>query len=397
MTADAPEPGGVPPSPSAQGTTTLVTGLPGRPGLWALVRDSLAGAVAQPLATMTVAFVVLVVCVSVLVTTGQAAVAEQQVVARIDGTGARLLTVVDESGRAEIVAAGLASLQAIDAVEWVLGLGAVTDVRNAAYLTDERAVASRPFYGALPEDLEIVAGRAPVLGEAVVGSDAADALHLADGIGTVVTVDGTSSLPVVGVVEGAGPLARLDGTVLVASGPAPGAAVRTVYVMARDATQVSALGLALTEVVAAVDPAALAVDAPEGAVALQAVVTGDLGAGARRTMLLVLGIGLVVVVVTTYGSTTARRRELGRRRALGATRSALVLVVLTQVAVAGATGALVGVASGMVVVHRLTGDLPPGAFVAGVAGLAVLVAILGGLVPAVAAARRDPLKILRVP
>jgi putative ABC transport system permease protein len=394
MTADTSEPPADPPPPRAGPPET---GLPGRPRVRSLVGDSLAGAVSQPLATATVAFVVLVVCVSVLVTTGQAAVAEQQVVARIDGTGARLLTVVDESGRAEIVAAGLASIEAIDAVEWVVGLGPVTDVRNAAYVTDERAVASRPFYGALPADLAIVAGRSPVQGEAVVGTAAAAALHLADGTGTVATVDGTSTVPVVGVVEGTGPLARLDGTVLVASDPAPGAPVRTAYVMTRDATSVSALGRALPEAVAAVEPAALAVDAPEGTVALQAVITGDLGAGARRTMLLVLGVGLVVVVVTTYGSTTARRRELGRRRALGATRSALVVVVLTQVAVAAAAGALLGVSAGVVVVHRLAGDLPPVDFVAGVAGLAVLVAVLGGLVPAVVAARRDPLKILRVP
>lgn len=370
---------------------------PGRPRLVALLVDSVVGALAQPLATSTMAFVVLVVCASALVTTGQAAVAEQQVVARIDGTGARLLTVVDESGSGQIVAAGLSVVGAVDAVEWVLGLGVVTDVRNAAYPTDERAVASRPVYGRLPTDLAIVAGRAPEVGEAVAGRAAAAALHLADGVGSVVAADGSSTVPVVGVVAGTGPLARLDETVLVASEESADAVVRTVYLMAREAADVSTLGAALPHALPAADPAALAVDAPEGTVALQAVVSGDLGASARRTMLLVLGVGLVVVVVTTYSSTSSRRRELGRRRALGATRSALVVAVLTQLAVAGVAGALLGVVAGLVVVYRLSGALPPASFVGGVAGLAVLVAVVGGTVPAVLAARRDPLKILRVP
>ena len=370
---------------------------PGRPRLVALLVDSVVGALAQPLATSTMAFVVLVVCASALVTTGQAAVAEQQVVARIDGTGARLLTVVDESGSGQIVAAGLSVVGAVDAVDWVLGLGVVTDVRNAAYPTDERAVASRPVYGRLPTELAIVAGRAPEVGEAVAGRAAAAALHLADGVGSVVAADGSSTVPVVGIVAGTGPLARLDETVLVASEESADAVVRTVYLMARDAADVSTLGAALPHALPAADPAALAVDAPEGTVALQAVVSGDLGASARRTMLLVLGVGLVVVVVTTYSATSSRRRELGRRRALGATRSALVVAVLTQVAVAGVAGALLGVVAGLVVVYRLSGALPPASFVGGVAGLAVLVAVVGGIVPAVLAARRDPLKILRVP
>lgn len=370
---------------------------PGRPRLLALLVDSVVGALAQPLATSTMAFVVLVVCASALVTTGQAAVAEQQVVARIDGTGARLLSVVDESGSGQIVAAGLPVVGAVDAVEWVLGLGVVTDVRNAAYPTDERAVASRPVYGRLPTELAIVAGRAPEVGEAVAGRAAAAALHLADGVGSVVAADGSSTVPVVGVVAGTGPLARLDETVLVASEESADAVVRTVYLMARDAADVSTLGAALPDALPAADPAALVVDAPEGTVALQAVVSGDLGASARRTMLLVLGVGLVVVVVTTYSATSSRRRELGRRRALGATRSALVVAVLTQLAVAGVAGALLGVVAGLVVVYRLSGALPPASFVGGVAGLAVLVAVVGGTVPAVLAARRDPLKILRVP
>jgi putative ABC transport system permease protein len=371
--------------------------LPGRPRIAALVADGLTGAVARPLASSIVALVVFVLCVSVLATTGQAAVAERQVVGRIDGAGARLIAVVDDTGAAGIAAPGLGVVEAVDAVEWVLGLGPVTDVRNAWYPTDERAVASRPFYGALPGELRLIAGRAPEVGEAVAGTDAAAALRLADGVGAVASADGELDVPVVGIVEGAGPLSRLDATVLVATRDDPGAVVRTVYVMARDVSDVLALGRDLPATLAAAEPAGLTVDTPDGAVELREVVSGDLGASARQTMLLVLGVGLVVVTLTTYGSTASRRAELGRRRALGATRSALVGVVVTQLAFAGVVGTALGVAAGLVVVRVLTGAVPPASFVAGVAGLAVLVTVVGGIGPAAAAARRDPLKVIRVP
>ena len=94
----------------------------------------------------------------------------------------------------------------------------------------------------------------------------------------------------------------------------------------------------------------------------------------------------------------AIRRNFGRMRALGASRSALIAMVLIRTTVSAGLGALVGGAIGVAMVGATTGgELPHWTFVVGVGMLALAMSLLGCAVPAVAAARQDPVAILRVP
>lgn len=71
--------------------------------------------------------------------------------------------------------------------------------------------------------------------------------------------------------------------------------------------------------------------------------------------------------------------------------------MLVQSLVSGGLGAVVGLTAGLPVTHALTGATPTPSFTTGLAVLAVLVTLLGSVPPAVAAARRDPVRELRVP
>lgn len=114
-------------------------------------------------------------------------------------------------------------------------------------------------------------------------------------------------------------------------------------------------------------------------------------------MIVVLGVGLVVVAVTLFGAVSQRRRDFGRRRALGASRSAVVALVLAQTFIAALLGGVVGLATGSFIVWRLVDALPSPSFTAGVLALSMLSALLAAVPPALIAARRDPVQILRVP
>ncbi|WP_264029584.1 FtsX-like permease family protein [Cellulosimicrobium sp. SH8] len=377
----------------------------GSPRVLDLLRDAVEAARSQRAATTVTALLVAVVCFVVLVTTGQAAVAEQQVVARIDGTGTRLVTLVDATGTAGIRAEAVAETEELSDVAWAFGLGPANDVVNASLPREDARVPARAVVGDLPPDLVLVAGRAPLPGEAVAGRDAARALGTDDGVGTVVPADATASgvrvddaraVPVVGTFDASGPLAALDGTVLVATEPA-GLVLSFVHVLADDASVVPRLGAALEAAPPAAAPDEVTVETAAGAVELRAVVAGDLGASARRTMALVMAVGCVVVAVTVLGAVSARRRDFGRRRALGATRSALVAGVLVQTACGAVCGVALGTVAGLVVVLRVVGAVPHVPFVVGVAGLTLLVALLGAVPSAALAAFRDPVRILRVP
>jgi len=100
-----------------------------------------------------------------------------------------------------------------------------------------------------------------------------------------------------------------------------------------------------------------------------------------------------------------RTREVGVRKAIGASDAAIAGEFLAEAVLIGAAGALVGIAlaagivaylaaheraAGDLVLFALTGRLAGGAFAFG-----VLVSALAGVVPAVRAARLQPAVALR--
>jgi putative ABC transport system permease protein len=122
-------------------------------------------------------------------------------------------------------------------------------------------------------------------------------------------------------------------------------------------------------------------------------------------VMLVLGsIGLVVggvgVVAIMMISVTERTREIGIRKALGATRG----IILWQFLVEAATLTSVGAVAGLVVGGGLTwiirtytpieASIPPLAIVAALLTSA-FTGVLFGLLPAIRAARLDPVEALR--
>ncbi|UOE43868.1 FtsX-like permease family protein [Agromyces larvae] len=111
----------------------------------------------------------------------------------------------------------------------------------------------------------------------------------------------------------------------------------------------------------------------------------------------ILALTAILVGAILYGIVMLRRKDFGRRRALGASRALIVGLLLTQTALLAATGAIIGSA----VAHATlaaTGDPQPGwEYTLGVATLATAVGVAAALIPALAAARREPIRELRVP
>lgn len=113
--------------------------------------------------------------------------------------------------------------------------------------------------------------------------------------------------------------------------------------------------------------------------------------------LLVGGVGVVAIMMI---SVTERTREIGVRKALGATRSTILWQFLVEAATLTSIGAALGLGAGalvsMLIKHftPVPADIPGGAIAAALVASA-LTGILFGLLPAFRAARLDPVEALR--
>lgn len=352
----------------------------------------------QPIVSTMTALVVTAVCAVILATVGQSAAAEARVLATIDDAGTRTITVSDPTGRAVLLPDSVDAVRSVAGVEWVLGLGPVTDVRNAALGSAGRAVPARRAYGTLPEAVRLVGGRAPAAGEAIAGQAGLGLLGSQASAGAV-RGEGLDA-PLVGVFAAADPLAFLAGSVLIPTMAAEvegDQTLRQIVVVASSVDSVGSLIDAIPSVVHVEDGTQLRVETPASLLELRSLVEAELATSSRQQLLVVLAVGLVVITVTLSGAVAQRRRDFGRKRALGATRSALVVLVIVQTAVAAVFGVVFGTAIGLAAVDRLAGALPPPDFVAGVAVLALLTALTAAVPPGLVAAFRDPVRILRVP
>ena len=113
--------------------------------------------------------------------------------------------------------------------------------------------------------------------------------------------------------------------------------------------------------------------------------------------LLVGGVGVVAIMMI---SVTERTREIGVRKALGATKSTILWQFLVEAATLTSVGATVGLLAGSVIAWLMKELTPIQAEIPTAAVVAALVAsaftgILFGLLPAFRAARLDPVEALR--
>ncbi len=113
--------------------------------------------------------------------------------------------------------------------------------------------------------------------------------------------------------------------------------------------------------------------------------------------LLVGGIGVIAIMMI---SVTERTREIGVRKALGATRATILWQFLVEAVTLTGIGAMLGLLAGIFVAFlvRELSPVPastPLSWVAMALGMTVFTGILFGMLPAVRASRLDPVAALR--
>ena len=179
-------------------------------------------------------------------------------------------------------------------------------------------------------------------------------------------------------------------------------APKTMNIALRTNLEASALAPALERAVRAINPSVPIVGLRE----MDAVFDDSIGRPRLLAQLLgtFAGLALLLAVIGTYGllsfMVSERRREIGIRLAIGATRRGIVALVMKQGLVIAAIGLVIGLA-GALAVNRLfasllfgVGPTDPTTLAAVVSTIAIVAAVACGL-PAWRASRLDPNLVLK--
>ena len=361
-----------------------------------LVRDGLRTAWASRVPSALVAFVAAVMCAATLMTVGRTAAAEEQVLARLEWGGSRMLVVTDAKDSGLITPAVRAAAGGLDGAQAVLGMARAVDVTAGPLSPGGPAAPLWRVQGELSDAVELTSGRLPASDrEALVLPGGAATLSLEGPAGWVAeTAPDGAHYSVVGTAvprEGF----ESTGAGLVAPAP-PDASSATLHVLAAHAARAPGLQGTVLDIVRPASPDEVRVTSPATLAQLQSQVAGDLGAFGRVLLWGVLGGGALLVGVVVLADVLVKRRDVGRRRALGATRSDVVGLILVRTVAPVVVGAALGVAVGVLATAPL-GAVPPPDFLAGTAVLVLLAGALASVPPALFAATRDPVRVLRTP
>jgi putative ABC transport system permease protein len=359
----------------------------------ALLREAAAAARSQMVASLLTIAMVAGMCAAALLTTGRTVAAEQAALAQLDAAGTRSI-IVRANPDAGLTTNLVEHLSAVEGIQTVTGLGPIIDARNAN-IPAAPPVAVRRAYGTIG-DQPMHDPQHPAGPTALASPHAAAALGLHHGTGGIITDHG-QHLTVTTDLAVPEHLRFLEPLVVIPTGTDQPQPLTMIIILAGSPPEVAPVETVLRSLLRDTQPDQVTIETSTQLAAIRAAVAGQLGTHARSTVLAILAVSALLVAVNLLALITMRRKDFGRRRALGATRGLIITLLLTQVTLLALTGATLGT-TGALTTLAATGNPQPGTqFTLATATAAVLAATLAALPPALIAARRDPLHELRVP
>lgn len=349
--------------------------------------EAWASATSQPVFFCMTVLIVASMCATILLTTGRTAAAESAVLGSIDSVGTRSIVVRAELG-AGLDSGVMERVATLHGIEWVGAFGPPIDTTPTGIAGGPKVPVREgwiPQLSIASEDREVWAS-----------PESLRQLGFASASGGLISVDGID-YSIHGTLEVPANLTFLEPLVVYPrSTKAPGA-VTVMVVVAKHPQLVATLSKAIYSVLGAEDPTKIKIETSSKLAELREIVAGQLGDFGRGLVLLVFAISTVLVAAVLFALVSLRRKDFGRRRALGASQSLIMALLLTQVALLASIGAAIGTIVSVAWLGISDSGLPGPAFILGTAVLAITAAAIAAVLPALFAARRDPLRELRVP
>jgi len=371
-----------------------------------ILREAVAAAKSQRVASLATMLVVAALAGAVLLTAGRVAGIEHRVLSTIDSAASRTVVFRLEGG-AGVDPSVVQRLATVADIEWLAAVGPAQDGVNAA-LPEGKRVPMRMVWST---DLSVFSPAAatpsPVDSPRVFLSDqAVSEFGLLEAAGAVRPLTGVA-LPVAGrsivpeyleqfepltLIVPVDPLERVPATSADGRG-----ALSMIVARFADPYRIEGLLPTVVELIGADSRDKVQVGRSGSLAELRDVLSGQLSAS---NFTIVLGIFSVLVLVQAgilFALVLLRRRDFGRRRALGASQRLIVTMLVAQTAFLAVAGAVTGAVIAALVLAIGGDPLPALTYFLAVVVLAVLAAVAAAVLPAIVAARREPISELRVP
>lgn len=358
------------------------------------IREAVLSARSQPVASIVTLLTIAGMILAVMLTTGRTVGAEQQVLGSIDSAGTR--SIIIRADPASGVTAGvLDRLSAVEGVEWATAFATTIDATNSE-VDDGTRVPTRFAYGHHLDRLGIPHSNSVADPRGYASPRALEQLGMVDNTGAI-TLSTGATYGIAGTISTPDFLAPFEPLVLLPATDWDGTEhVALIIVIAKSPELVAPTADILGTVLAAEDPAQVQIHTSEALAELRGLIESQLGSFSRGLVLALMGLTGALVAILLYGLVMMRRRDFGRRRALGATRTQIISLLLVQTAFLALIGITAGTVISAVVLMVAHDPLPGIAFSAALAILTLITTLLAAFVPAFVASRREPIRELRI-
>lgn len=361
---------------------------------WA--REVVVSIVTQRVGSAMTLLVVLGATATVIGTAGRNAGAEGAVLAKIDARGTRSLTVYAQGQQPDFSSALVPQLASYDVVEEVVGFGPVTDVTAAANVVGPR-VGLRTAYGAIGGRKLIYEPPIAGLHSTLANEAAITVLGLPARGGSVRSVDDGPEWLITGEMVLPENLVSMGPALVAAGNPEEDVPLASLIILAKRPEDLPLVTRLVAGALRDIPPDKLKVESSQQLADLRAVIGGELSLRSRSIILSVLAGSATAILMIAWSLALMRRRDFGRRRALGATRSMIVSLIVSQTFLLATVGALLGSVVGLGLLTLRSEPLPTARFVVALIIMYALTTAAAAAIPATWAANRDPLRELRVP
>ncbi len=297
-----------------------------------------------------------------------------------------------------LAARSVRALASLPGVEHAVGL---TPVRSAANAAIPAAANPIGFFAidtltGLPP-FALTAGRLPHSGEAILSIPGAERLRASAPLASGILVD-EQVLGIVGTytTPDNGRLTDLLSASALTIAPPDTSSYALVALVVREPSDIAAVVHALPVIFSDRLPSDYNVEYDPRLADIEATVASAGRRSIRSTALALTAIGAAIQAVVTAINALTQRREIARRRALGATRSQVLATLVTESAILSTVGATLGTVTAAAILASRHADLAaalPLSAATFVAITATAAALPGGLF----GAYQDPATILRVP